>query len=115
MSPDDIEVVRDPKPAVCRRCAGAALLSMTWPTPWPGPTTEDIAPTRTTVLCPQCDIEDPAALPLLALFAAQDTITDDHLDEFADEIKAWVHVVTTRRVSAAELDEEIAMWERGEM
>lgn len=112
---DGIEVVRDPAPMVCRRCAGTALLSVTCPAPWSGPMTEDINPVRTTVLCPQCDVDDPAALPLLALFAVQDTITDEHFDEFADEIRAWVTAVATRRVTAAELDEEIAMWERGEM
>ena len=115
VNPGGIEVVRDPKPVVCRRCAGTALLSVTWPAPWSGPMTEDIDPVRTTVLCPRCDVQDPAALPLLALFAVQDTVTDEHFDEFADEIRAWVTAVTTRRVTAAELDEEIAMWERGEM
>lgn len=74
----DITLTRTTRRAVCRRCGGEGLLSAT-------AADED----EPIVLCPACDIDDPAAAPLIVFFIVHGRVTAQAAEEFARLLRTW--------------------------
>jgi Family of unknown function (DUF6300) len=80
----DITLTRTARRAVCRRCGGEGLLSATATA-----TAGDGDGDGLIVLCPACDIDDPAAAPLILFFIVHGRVTAEAAEEFARLLRTW--------------------------
>jgi Family of unknown function (DUF6300) len=78
--PDEPDITLTPaaQRAVCRHCGGEGLLSASVPG-------ED----GLIVLCPSCDLDDPAAAPLILFFIVHGRVTAPAAGQFARLLRTW--------------------------
>jgi hypothetical protein len=88
----------------CPRCGREPYLQAAVPDP------DAVNGHTNVVLCPICDAGTPSAQPLLAWFAAHDTVSEDRLDEFADLVRAWLDDITPARLSDGEIAAILRHW-----
>lgn len=100
----------------CRRCGTALLLAAQVPTTMSIEGGE-VAGRRTVELCPRCDRDDPAAQGVLAYFAVHERIEKATVDSAGHVVREWIdHIIANPPTyTDADLDDEIRLWEAGEM
>ncbi|MGK5554683.1 DUF6300 family protein [Actinomadura kijaniata] len=103
------------EPPLCVRCDGQALLSARVPHHITRTDGHVVRGTTVVVLCPVCDLDQPAAGALITFFNVHAQITPDLLEQAADLIHAWVDSIRVPALDVEALDGEVEAWQRGEL
>lgn len=99
----------------CPQCCQQGLLSALVPYAITNSRGESVPGRAVSVLCAGCDIDDPAAGPLIAFLAVHSVITQDVVLQAGQLIKRWLEVTTPKPVDAEALAAEYELWLQGEL
>ncbi|MGW3498883.1 DUF6300 family protein [Streptomyces sp. NPDC001020] len=100
-------------PSPC--CDGLTLLLARYSHAWKNARGEDVSGIKEAVLCAACDHSDAAATELIALFNGDEQVSLENLETFGGLAVAWVESVRQRMVDETLLQEQHALWRRGEL
>ncbi|MGW3627007.1 DUF6300 family protein [Streptomyces sp. NPDC000880] len=99
----------------CGPCGGPGLLLANLPHLWKNSRDEDVHGIRAAILCPACDAGEPATNELLTLFAADEQLDLENIEEFGGLVAAWVKSVRQRKLDIELLNEEHERWRQGDL
>lgn len=101
--------------AACPRCGTPALLFADVPHGWTSPDGSVTRGTIPVVLCPACDADEPGAAALITYFNVHGQVDAGSVQECAALIQAWVDSITIPPLDETRLNEEIRVWQQGEL
>jgi hypothetical protein len=82
---------------------------------WDNPDGSRTDGTIPVTLCAVCDVDRPAAGPLVAYLLVHEEITEDNLAEGAALIRRWAESLYIGAADASKIEEELNAWRRGDL